>query len=87
MHGIVLSTLLDLCDNPNAQFYILSWRDAAGQTAPRLLLKLWREEEKELGVIRNQDGGITGKDAFLRANQRGNDETVRRILLSETIQT
>ncbi|KAM4538775.1 cilia- and flagella-associated protein 69 [Odontesthes bonariensis] len=59
VHGIVLSTLLDLCDNPNTQFYILSWRDAAGQTAPRLLLKLWREQEKDLGVSRSPGGGIT----------------------------
>ncbi|XP_041867237.1 cilia- and flagella-associated protein 69-like isoform X2 [Melanotaenia boesemani] len=59
VHGVVLSTLLELHDNPNTPSLILSWRDAAGQTASRLLLQLWREEEKELGVIRNQHGGIT----------------------------
>uniref|UniRef100_A0A3Q2ZBL4 Cilia- and flagella-associated protein 69 ARM repeats domain-containing protein n=1 Tax=Kryptolebias marmoratus TaxID=37003 RepID=A0A3Q2ZBL4_KRYMA len=35
-----------------------SWRDADGQTAPRFLLQLWREEEEELGVLRDQHGGI-----------------------------
>ncbi|KAF6730547.1 Cilia- and flagella-associated protein 69 [Oryzias melastigma] len=58
VHGVVLSTLLDLCDNPNTLPYLLSWRDVTGQTAPRLLLQLWREEEEELGVGRNHHGGI-----------------------------
>lgn len=60
VHGIILSTLLDLCSNPNARPQVLSWRDVGGQTAPRLLLQLWREEEEELGVLRNQRGGIKG---------------------------
>lgn len=58
VHGVVLATLLELCDNPNTLPYILTWRDGNGQTAPRLLLQLWREEEEELGVHRNQHGGI-----------------------------
>uniref|UniRef100_A0A3P9KSL4 Cilia- and flagella-associated protein 69 ARM repeats domain-containing protein n=1 Tax=Oryzias latipes TaxID=8090 RepID=A0A3P9KSL4_ORYLA len=58
VHGVVLSTLLDLCDNPNTLPHLLSWRDGTGQTAPRLLLQLWREEEEELGVSRNRHGGI-----------------------------
>ncbi|XP_069572821.1 cilia- and flagella-associated protein 69-like isoform X2 [Brachyistius frenatus] len=58
VHGIVLATLLELCDNPNGLSHLLSWRDGDGRTAPRLLLQLWREEEEVLGVTRNQDGGI-----------------------------
>ncbi|XP_026156375.1 cilia- and flagella-associated protein 69 isoform X2 [Mastacembelus armatus] len=58
VHSIVLATLLELCDNPNTLSHILSWRDDAGQTAPRVLLQLWREEEENLGVGRNQHGGI-----------------------------
>ncbi|XP_005941001.3 cilia- and flagella-associated protein 69 isoform X2 [Haplochromis burtoni] len=58
VHGVVLATLLELCDNPNTVPYILTWRDGNGQTAPRLLLQLWREEEEELGVPRNQHGSI-----------------------------
>ncbi|KAM7373538.1 hypothetical protein PAMP_008381 [Pampus punctatissimus] len=58
VHGTVLATLLELCDNTNTPSHILSWRDQGGQTAPRLLLQLWREEEEELGVSRSQHGGI-----------------------------
>uniref|UniRef100_A0A3Q2CQ46 Cilia- and flagella-associated protein 69 ARM repeats domain-containing protein n=1 Tax=Cyprinodon variegatus TaxID=28743 RepID=A0A3Q2CQ46_CYPVA len=58
IHSIILSTLLDLCNNPNARPQVLSWRDDGGQTAPRVLLQLWRAEEKELGVLRTKHGGI-----------------------------
>ncbi|XP_076611081.1 cilia- and flagella-associated protein 69 [Chaetodon auriga] len=57
-HYSILATLLELCDNPNTRSHILSWRDHSGQTAPRLLLQLWREEEEELKVSRNPRGGI-----------------------------
>ncbi|XP_040909556.1 cilia- and flagella-associated protein 69-like [Toxotes jaculatrix] len=59
VHGTVLATLVELCDNPNTLSHILSWRDDVGQTAPRLLLQLWRQEEEDLGVGRNPHGGIT----------------------------
>ncbi|XP_071355302.1 cilia- and flagella-associated protein 69-like isoform X2 [Trachinotus anak] len=59
VQGIVLATLLELCDNSNTLSHILSWRDDGGQTAPGLLLQLWRQEEEELGVSRSQHGAIT----------------------------
>ncbi|XP_058475446.1 cilia- and flagella-associated protein 69-like isoform X2 [Solea solea] len=58
VHGIILATLLELCDNPNTAPHIRSWRDGVGHTAPRLLLHLWKQEEQELGVTRNNGGGI-----------------------------
>ncbi|XP_071378837.1 cilia- and flagella-associated protein 69-like [Centroberyx affinis] len=58
VHGVVLATLLELCDNPKTLSHILSWRDGRGGTAPGLLLLLWREEEAELGVSRDTHGGI-----------------------------
>lgn len=60
VHGVVLTALLELCDNPNTVSHLLSWRDQGGQTAPRLLLQLWRDEEEELGVSRDRRGVITG---------------------------
>lgn len=61
MHGVILATLLELCDNPNTLSHILNWRGDGGQTAPGLLLQLWREEEEELNVSRGPHGGITGQ--------------------------
>ncbi|XP_075995551.1 cilia- and flagella-associated protein 69-like [Genypterus blacodes] len=58
VHGIVLATMLELCDNPNTLQHVLTWKDQGGQTGPRLLLRLWREEEAELGVRRDPHGGI-----------------------------
>uniref|UniRef100_A0A3B4ZLS7 Cilia- and flagella-associated protein 69 ARM repeats domain-containing protein n=1 Tax=Stegastes partitus TaxID=144197 RepID=A0A3B4ZLS7_9TELE len=52
-----------LCDNPNTVSHILDWRDGGGQTAARLLLQLWRDEEEDLGLKRDQHGGITGLSA------------------------
>lgn len=61
IYSIILATLLELCENPNTLSHILSWRDDAGRTAPRILLQLWREEEAELKVSRNQHGAIAGQ--------------------------
>ncbi|XP_029022275.1 cilia- and flagella-associated protein 69-like isoform X2 [Betta splendens] len=58
VHGVVLATLLELCDNPSALSHILSWTDEGGRSAPRLLLQLWKEEEEELGVRRDTHGVI-----------------------------
>ncbi|XP_060916476.1 cilia- and flagella-associated protein 69-like [Labrus mixtus] len=59
VHCNILAALLELCDNPNTLSHILSWRGDGGQTAPGLLLQLWREEEEEeLKVSRNKHGGI-----------------------------
>uniref|UniRef100_A0A3Q2PJ34 Cilia and flagella associated protein 69 n=1 Tax=Fundulus heteroclitus TaxID=8078 RepID=A0A3Q2PJ34_FUNHE len=59
VRGVILATLLDLCSNPESRPQILGWRDAGGQSAAGVLLPLWREEEEELGVLRNRHGGIT----------------------------
>ena len=61
MRGVVLATLLDLCDNPKTLSHITTWTGSGGQTAPALLLLLWREEEAELGVGRDQHGRISGQ--------------------------
>ncbi|XP_008291114.1 uncharacterized protein C7orf63 [Stegastes partitus] len=71
VHGIVLATLLELCDNPNTVSHILDWRDGGGQTAARLLLQLWRDEEEDLGLKRDQHGGITDpQQPVLRHSQQ-----------------
>ncbi|XP_028824040.1 cilia- and flagella-associated protein 69 [Denticeps clupeoides] len=60
MQNVVLATLLDLCDNPKTLVHVLAWRGRhSGISAPQLLLLLWRQEESELGVRRDQHGRIT----------------------------
>ncbi|XP_047460240.1 cilia- and flagella-associated protein 69-like [Mugil cephalus] len=59
VHGVLLATLLELCDNPNTISHVLGWKGGGGGTAPGLLLQLWRQEEEELGVDRGQRGEIT----------------------------
>ncbi|XP_063040762.1 cilia- and flagella-associated protein 69-like [Engraulis encrasicolus] len=59
MHGVFLGVLLELCDNPKALPHVRAWRGPGGLSSPRLLLQLWRQEEEELGVQRDQHGRIT----------------------------
>ncbi|KAJ8389421.1 hypothetical protein AAFF_G00119590 [Aldrovandia affinis] len=58
MQAVVLGTLLELCDNPKTPSHIHTWRGQRGLTAAGLLVLLWRQEEKELGLKHNQDGTI-----------------------------
>ncbi|XP_061753182.1 cilia- and flagella-associated protein 69-like [Nerophis ophidion] len=59
VHAVLLAAVLELCDNPNTVPDVLAWRHAdSGRAAPSLLLHVWRREEAELGVSRNQHGGI-----------------------------
>nr|XP_040045508.1 cilia- and flagella-associated protein 69-like isoform X2 [Gasterosteus aculeatus aculeatus] len=75
VHCNVLANLLELCDNPNTASHILSWRDAGGQTAPRVLLQLWRDEEEELKVSRNLHGGIADPHKpILRPHQQADPQ-------------
>ncbi|XP_034747692.1 cilia- and flagella-associated protein 69-like isoform X2 [Etheostoma cragini] len=73
LHCNVLANLLELCDNPNTVSHILSWRDSSDQTAPSFLLQLWREEEEELRVSRNQHGGISDPRSPLLSHYQQED--------------
>lgn len=83
MHSIVLATILELCDNTNTVSHILSWRNGDGQTAPGLLLQLWREEEAELGVSRSQNGEIAGQSAAKDFTQSAKNKIVRNFFCLE----
>ncbi|XP_054910996.1 cilia- and flagella-associated protein 69-like isoform X1 [Poeciliopsis prolifica] len=76
VHGIILSILLDLCNNPNTRPQVLAWRDAEGQTAPGVLLQLWREEEEELGVLRDKNGGIADPEKPLLTRFQNESSTL-----------
>ncbi|XP_039593272.1 cilia- and flagella-associated protein 69-like [Polypterus senegalus] len=58
MHIVLLATLLELCDNPKTIKHINAWKGKKDLTAAALLVSLWRDEEKEMGVLRDEHGRI-----------------------------
>ncbi|NXC45583.1 CFA69 protein, partial [Penelope pileata] len=56
--NIILGILVEFCDNPKAIFHISTWRGEKDQTAAKLLIQLWRQEELDLGVKRDRYGRI-----------------------------
>lgn len=53
--------MVEFCDNPKTAAHVNTWRGKKDQTAASLLIKLWRKEEKELGVKRDKHGMIIGE--------------------------
>lgn len=64
--NIILGILVEFSDNPKTTLHMRIWRGKRNQTAANLLIQLWRQEEVDLGVKRDQYGRIVGKfyDAF-----------------------
>ncbi|NXA10981.1 CFA69 protein, partial [Sapayoa aenigma] len=58
LYNIILGILVEFCDNPKTTLHINTWRGEKDQTAANLLIQLWRQEELELGVRRDQCGRI-----------------------------
>ncbi|XP_040147407.1 cilia- and flagella-associated protein 69 isoform X2 [Ictidomys tridecemlineatus] len=56
--NLILGIMVEFCDNPKTSAHVNAWRGKKDQTAASLLIKLWRKEEKELGVKRDKNGKI-----------------------------
>ncbi|NWR30297.1 CFA69 protein, partial [Tachuris rubrigastra] len=56
--NIILGILVEFCDNPKTILHINTWRGEKAQTAASLLIQLWRQEELDLGVRRDQYGRV-----------------------------
>ncbi|XP_024433029.1 cilia- and flagella-associated protein 69 [Desmodus rotundus] len=56
--NLILGIMVEFCDNPKTAAHVNTWRGKKDQTAASLLIKLWRKEEKELGVKRDKLGMI-----------------------------
>ncbi|NXG71910.1 CFA69 protein, partial [Baryphthengus martii] len=56
--NIILGILVEFCDNPKTTLHISTWRGQKEQTAAKLLIQLWRQEESELGVERDRWGRL-----------------------------
>ncbi|XP_044149807.1 cilia- and flagella-associated protein 69 [Bufo gargarizans] len=58
MNNLVLGILVEFCDNPKTLPHITTWRGKRNETAPKLLVQLWKQEEEELGVRRDSYGRV-----------------------------
>ncbi|MEE6466773.1 hypothetical protein FKM82_007045 [Ascaphus truei] len=58
MNNLVLGILVEFCDNPKSISHIATWRGNKNETAAKLLIQLWKEEEEELCVRRDDYGRI-----------------------------
>ncbi|NWT49598.1 CFA69 protein, partial [Erythrocercus mccallii] len=56
--NIILGILVEFSENPKTTSHMSIWRGKRDQTAANLLIQLWRQEELDLGVRRDQDGKI-----------------------------
>ncbi|XP_054996996.1 cilia- and flagella-associated protein 69 [Sorex araneus] len=56
--NLILGIMVEFCDNPKTTAHVKAWRGKKDLTAASLLIKLWRKEEKELGVKRDKYGKI-----------------------------
>ncbi|EPQ13894.1 Hypothetical protein D623_10033820 [Myotis brandtii] len=56
--SLILAIMVEFCDNPKTPVHVNAWRGKKDQTAASLLIKLWRKEERELGVLRDKRGMI-----------------------------
>ncbi|NWZ37907.1 CFA69 protein, partial [Brachypodius atriceps] len=56
--NIILGILVEFSGNPKTTLHMSIWRGKREQTAANLLIELWRQEELDLGVRRDEDGRI-----------------------------
>ncbi|XP_068670684.1 cilia- and flagella-associated protein 69-like [Montipora foliosa] len=58
MQNLLLGCLMDLCENTKALAHVQSWRGKNQISAGKLLVELWKKEEVNMGVIRDETGKI-----------------------------
>ncbi|NXV68276.1 CFA69 protein, partial [Molothrus ater] len=58
LSNIILGVLVEFSDNPKTVLHMSIWRGKRDQTAANILVQLWRQEEMDLGVKRDQYGKI-----------------------------
>jgi len=58
MQNLILGCVLDLSDNPKTLTHMLQWESKDNQSVAHFLCALWRDEERGLGVERDENGVI-----------------------------
>ncbi|NXP91871.1 CFA69 protein, partial [Passerina amoena] len=56
--NMILGILVEFSDNPKTILHMSIWRGKRDRTAANVLIQLWRREEQDLGVKRDQYGKI-----------------------------
>ncbi|KFQ38616.1 Uncharacterized protein C7orf63, partial [Mesitornis unicolor] len=74
--NIILGILVEFCDNPKTTSHISTWRGEKDQTAAKLLIQLWRQEELELGVKRDQYGRIVDMKRPIASSFQNQQEVI-----------
>lgn len=68
MQNLILGCVLDLSDNPKTLTHLLQWEGKDNCKISHFLCELWRTEEKENGVDRDENGIISSKINFFLNN-------------------
>merc|ERR1712038_508574 len=77
MHNLVLGCLLDLCENPKTIGHVSAWRGAGDMSAAHLFCDVWRREEAEMGVERDEaTGAIIDASRPLMGALQGSQEVI-----------
>lgn len=58
MQNLILGCLLDLSDNPKTLNHFLQWEGKDNMKIAHFLCELWRDEERDNGVERDENGII-----------------------------
>lgn len=58
MQNLILGCLLDLSDNPKTLNHLLQWEGKDNIKIAHYLCELWRDEERDNGVERDENGII-----------------------------
>ncbi|NWS53451.1 CFA69 protein, partial [Chunga burmeisteri] len=74
--NIILGILVEFCDNPKTSSHISTWQGEKDQTAANLLIQLWRQEELELEVKRDQYGRIVDMKRPIASNFQKQQEVI-----------
>lgn len=85
LRPLALTALADLASNPISHICVRCWRsDATGASAGVLLLKLWVEEEKRLGVVHEPARGVISN---VTRPLDGADSRARQIAMFHAVHT
>lgn len=74
--NMILGCLLDLADNPKTSAHINSWRGNRDDTAAHLFCELWRQEEAQMGVCRDDKAGVSDFQKPLMGSVQGERGTI-----------